>query len=77
MSLSSVEKHLLAELTVDFTVLQIFLQVTDKIISKLCMEISNTFWVLSGIGAAYWSWLYLVTKGLPVVGNIVQFSRQN
>lgn len=43
MSLSSVEKHLLAELTVDFTVLQIFLQVTDKIISKLCMEISSTF----------------------------------
>lgn len=31
------------ELTVDFTVLQIFLQVTDMIISKLCMEISNIF----------------------------------
>lgn len=30
MSLSSVEIHLLAQLTVDFTVLQIFLQVTDN-----------------------------------------------
>lgn len=59
---SSVEIHLLAELTVDFTVLQISLQVTDKIISKVCMEISNIFWVFSRIGAAYWSWLYLVTK---------------
>lgn len=38
MSLSSVEIHLLAELTVDFTVLQIFFQVTHKIISKLCMK---------------------------------------
>lgn len=47
MSLSSIEIYLLAKLTVDFTVLQIFLQVTDKIISRLCMEISNIFesWV--------------------------------
>lgn len=43
MSLSSEEIHLLAELTVDFTVLQILLQVTNKTISKLCMGISNTF----------------------------------